>query len=73
MLARKQSAAAQGPGKEDSRMKRIAFLLIAAAAVAGIVAFTAPASGHAYASVTDGDALVLLLRSKIPHLERAVI
>jgi hypothetical protein len=28
-------------------MKRIAFLLIAAAAVAGIVAFTAPASGHA--------------------------
>jgi hypothetical protein len=54
-------------------MKRIAFLLIAAAAVAGIVAFTAPASGHAYASVTDGDALVLLLRSKIPHLERAVI
>jgi hypothetical protein len=28
-------------------MKQIAFLLIAAAAVAGIVAFTAPASGHA--------------------------
>ena len=28
-------------------MKRIAFLLVAVAAVAGVVAFTAPASGHA--------------------------
>ena len=28
-------------------MKRIAFLLIAVATVAGVVAFTAPASGHA--------------------------
>jgi hypothetical protein len=32
-------------------MKRIAFLLVAVAAVAGVVAFTAPASGHA-----DGEA-----------------
>jgi hypothetical protein len=32
-------------------MKRIAFLLVAVATVAGIVAFTAPASGHA-----DGEA-----------------
>src|SRR5467141_4784166 len=32
-------------------MKRIAFLLIAVAAVAGVVAYTAPASGHA-----DGEA-----------------
>jgi len=28
-------------------MKRIAFLLVAVATVAGIVAFTPPASGHA--------------------------
>jgi Cytochrome P460 len=32
-------------------LKRIAFLLVAVATVAGIVAFTAPASGH-----TDGEA-----------------
>src|SRR2546425_12946337 len=32
-------------------MKRIAYLLVAVAAVAGVVAYTAPASGHA-----DGEA-----------------
>jgi hypothetical protein len=37
--------------KGGTIMKRIAFLLVAVAAVAGLVAFTGPASGHA-----DGDA-----------------
>jgi hypothetical protein len=36
---------------EGGTMKRISFLLVAVAAVAGVVAFTAPATGHA-----DGEA-----------------
>ena len=42
-------------------MKRIAFLLVAVTTVAGVVAFTAPASGHA-----DGGAAAPVFGITIP-------
>jgi len=46
-------------------MKRIAFLLVAVAAVAGVVAFTAPISGQA-----DGDAAPIYGVKLPPRISR---